>query len=55
MGSLLTRDPGDLFERSFRRGPRSRLALAVGVPVPPQDASPEYLYQQVSALRGSWR
>ena len=54
-GSLLTRDPGDLFERSFRRGPRSRLALAVGVPVPPQDASPEYLYQQVSALRGSWR
>lgn len=54
-GSLLTRDPGNLFERSFTRGPRSRLALAVGVPVPPQDASPEYLYQQVSALRGNWR
>ncbi|MCC6071567.1 MFS transporter [Massilia sp. GCM10020059] len=54
-GSLLTRDPGNLFERSFTRGPRSRLALAVGVPVPPQEASPEYLYQQVSALRGDWR
>ena len=54
-GSLLTRDPGNLFERSFTRGPRSRLALAVGVPVPPQEASPEYLYQQVSALRGNWR
>ena len=54
-GSLLTRDPGNLFERSFTRGPRSRLALAVGVPVPPQEANPEYLYQQVSALRGDWR
>lgn len=54
-GSLLTRDPGNLFERSFTRGPRSRLALAVGMPVPPQEASPEYLYQQVSALRGDWR
>ena len=54
-GSLLTRDPGNLFERSFTRGPRSRLALAVGMPVPPQDASPEYLYQQVSDLRGTWR
>ena len=54
-GSLLTRDPGNLFERSFTRGPRSRLALAVGMPVPPQDASPEYLQQQVSALRGNWR
>jgi 1-acyl-sn-glycerol-3-phosphate acyltransferase len=54
-GSLLTRDRGNLFERSFTRGPRSRLALAVGVPVSPQEASPEYLYQQVSALRGDWR
>ncbi|MBZ2208513.1 MFS transporter [Massilia soli] len=54
-GSLLTRDPGNLFERSFTRGPRSRLALAVGMPVPPQDASPEFLQQQVSALRGNWR
>lgn len=54
-GSLLTRDPGNLFERSFTRGPRSRLALAVGMPVPPQEASPEYLYKQVSALRGDWR
>ena len=54
-GSLLTRDPGNLFERSFTRGPRSRLALAVGLPVAPQNASPDYLYQQVSALRGDWR
>jgi 1-acyl-sn-glycerol-3-phosphate acyltransferase len=54
-GSLLTRDPGNLFERSFTRGPRSRLALAVGAPVAPQEATPEYLYQQVKALRGEWK
>jgi 1-acyl-sn-glycerol-3-phosphate acyltransferase len=54
-GSLLTRDPGNLFERSFTRGPRSRLALAVGLPVAPQQATPEYLYQQVLALRGDWK
>jgi 1-acyl-sn-glycerol-3-phosphate acyltransferase len=54
-GSLLTRDPGNLFERSFTRGPRSRLALAVGAPVAPQQATPEYLHQQVKDLRGEWK
>ncbi|MGZ8295293.1 MAG: 1-acyl-sn-glycerol-3-phosphate acyltransferase, partial [Telluria sp.] len=54
-GSLLTRDPGNLFERSFTRGWRSRLALAVGLPVPPHEATPEYLYQQVRELRGDWK
>ncbi len=54
-GSLLTRDPGNLFERSFARGIRSKLALAVGRPVPPQEATPENLYQQVLALRGDWK
>jgi 1-acyl-sn-glycerol-3-phosphate acyltransferase len=54
-GSLLTRDPGNLFERSFSRGVRSKLALAVGAPVAPQQATPEYLYQQVHQLRGDWK
>lgn len=54
-GSLLTRDRANLFERSFTRGPRSKLALAVGAPVAPQQATPEYLYQQVLALRGDWK
>ncbi len=54
-GSLLTRDPANLFERSFARGPRSQLALAVGAPVAPDDATPEYLHQQVLALRGDWK
>ncbi|MGZ8292993.1 MAG: MFS transporter [Telluria sp.] len=54
-GSLLTRDAGNVFERSFTRGARSKLALAVGVPVMPQQATPEYLQQQVMALRGDWK
>jgi 1-acyl-sn-glycerol-3-phosphate acyltransferase len=54
-GSLLTRDPGKLFERSFARGPRSQLALAVGDPIEPRLATPEYLHQQVLALRGDWK
>ena len=54
-GSVFTRDPGNLFERSFARGWRSKLALAVGVPVPPQEATPERLHEQVRALRGDWK
>jgi len=54
-GSVFTRDPGNLFGRSFARGWRSKLALAVGVPVPPQEATPDYLYEQVRTLRGDWK
>ncbi len=54
-GSLLTRDPGNLFERTFARGPRSQLALAVGAPVAPEQATPEFLHQQVLGLRGDWK
>ena len=54
-GSVFTRDPGNLFERSFSRGWRSKLALAVGVPVPPQEATPDHLYEQVLQLRGDWK
>jgi 1-acyl-sn-glycerol-3-phosphate acyltransferase len=54
-GSLLTRDKANLFERSLARGWRSRLALAVGHPVQPQQATPEFLQEQVLALRGDWK
>jgi len=54
-GSVFSRDPSNVFERSFARGWRSRLALAVGRPVPPQDVTPERLYEQVLALRGEWK
>jgi hypothetical protein len=54
-GSVFSRDPSNVFERSFARGLRSRLALVVGRPVPPQEATPEYLYAQVLDLRGEWK
>ncbi|UVW27707.1 MFS transporter [Massilia sp. H6] len=54
-GSVFTRDPSNLFERSFARGIRSKLALVVGEPVAPQAASPEHLQEQVLALRGDWK
>ena len=54
-GSMLTRSPGNPFERSFRRGPFSRLSLVVGKPVEPAIATPESLYEKVRNLRGDWK
>ncbi len=54
-GSVFSRDPSNVFERSFARGLRSKLALAVGRPVPPQHVTPEGLYEEVLALRGDWK
>ncbi|MGZ3183823.1 MAG: MFS transporter [Telluria sp.] len=54
-GSVFTRDRTNVFERTFRRGFRSRLALAVDQPVAPEAATPEYLYARVLALRGDWK
>jgi len=54
-GSVFSRDTTNVFERSFARGLRSRLALAVGQPVPPQEVTPEGLYEEVLALRGDWK
>jgi 1-acyl-sn-glycerol-3-phosphate acyltransferase len=54
-GSVFSRDPSNVFGRSLTRGLRSRLALAVGQPVPPQEVTPEGLYEEVLALRGEWK
>jgi len=54
-GSVFSRDPTNVFERSLTRGLRSRLTLVVGVPVPPQEATPEHLYDEVLSLRGAWK
>ena len=54
-GSVFSRDPSNVFERSLTRGLRSKLALAVGRPVPPQQVTPEGLYEEVLALRGDWK
>jgi 1-acyl-sn-glycerol-3-phosphate acyltransferase len=54
-GSMLTRAKGNPFERSFKRGPFSRLSLVVGSPVPPAQVTPESLQAQVAALRSDWK
>jgi 1-acyl-sn-glycerol-3-phosphate acyltransferase len=54
-GSVFTRDRSNLFGRTLSRGWRSKLALVVGRPVPPQEVTPEGLYEQVLALRGEWK
>jgi 1-acyl-sn-glycerol-3-phosphate acyltransferase len=54
-GSMLTRHPGNPFERSFRRGPRSHLSLVVGAPVAPAQATPDALFERVATLRGDWQ
>jgi len=54
-GHLLSRSKDNVFERVFHKGLRSRLALAVGAPVAPQEVSPEDLKQRVAALRGDWK
>jgi 1-acyl-sn-glycerol-3-phosphate acyltransferase len=52
---FLSRNENRRFGRTFRRGWRSQLALAIGHPVAPQDATPQALHDQVQALRGNWR
>ncbi|NRR29555.1 MFS transporter [Oxalobacteraceae bacterium] len=54
-GHLLSRGAENVFERTFRTGWRSRLALAVGHPVAPHEVTPEGLQQQVQELRGAWK
>ncbi len=54
-GSFFSRKDGPAMSRPFRRAPLSRIALAVGEPVPPENVTPEGLQQTVLALRGDWR
>jgi hypothetical protein len=53
-GSLLTRDPGGLFERSFRAG-RARAGAGGRRAGAAELATPEYLHEQVAGLRGDWK
>jgi 1-acyl-sn-glycerol-3-phosphate acyltransferase len=54
-GSLLSHSKLNPFQRSFRRGPFSRLELAVGEVLPPEAVTPALLQQKVSELRGNWK
>jgi 1-acyl-sn-glycerol-3-phosphate acyltransferase len=54
-GSLLTHHKQNPFQRSFRRGPFSRLELAVGEVMLSEAVTPELLQQKVGELRGDWK
>jgi 1-acyl-sn-glycerol-3-phosphate acyltransferase len=54
-GSFFSRKGGPAMTRPFRRGVFSRIGLVAGVPVPPQQVTPEGMQEQVLALRGEWR
>ncbi|NVD98573.1 MFS transporter [Massilia sp. BJB1822] len=54
-GHLLSRHQDSALERAFRKGWRSRLALAVGQPLAPHEVTPELLRSQVLELRGDWK
>jgi 1-acyl-sn-glycerol-3-phosphate acyltransferase len=51
-GSVFTRDKTSLMARGIRQGVFSKLELVIGDAVPPELATPEYLQEQVQALRG---
>ncbi len=53
--SFFSRKGGAAMTDLSRIAPFKRVAIAVGAPVPPQEATPERLQQQVAALRGDWR
>ena len=54
-GSFFSRVDGVAMKSPFRRGVFSDIALHVGQPVRPGDATPAYLHQQVRSLRGDLR
>lgn len=54
-GSFLSRDKGNSFGRSFRRGPFSKLELVVGESLQPSEVTPIVLQEKVKALRGDWK
>lgn len=54
-GSFLTRDKGNSFGRSFRRGPFSKLELVVGEQLKASEVTPVVLQEKVKALRGDWK
>jgi 1-acyl-sn-glycerol-3-phosphate acyltransferase len=54
-GSFFSRKGGTAVQRPFRRGIFSKIGLTAGIPVPPQQVTPEGMHKQVLALRGDWR
>jgi 1-acyl-sn-glycerol-3-phosphate acyltransferase len=54
-GSFFSRKDGAAMTRPWRVRPFARIGLAAGALVPAENAAPEFLQEQVLALRGDWR
>jgi 1-acyl-sn-glycerol-3-phosphate acyltransferase len=54
-GSFFSRVDGNAMKKPFRRGVFSDIALHVGAPVAPEEATPESLHDRVRSLRGDVR
>ncbi|WP_244813713.1 MFS transporter [Caballeronia sp. Lep1P3] len=54
-GSVFSRHQDAQWPRPVRRGVMTRLTLAVGEPIAPEDATPQRLQEAVTALRGARR
>jgi 1-acyl-sn-glycerol-3-phosphate acyltransferase len=52
-GSTFSRKGGPALSRPFRRGLFNRIELVGGRPLPPAEASPERLQNEIGALRGT--
>ena len=54
-GSFFSRKDGPAMSKPLRRGMFSRIAVIVGTPVVPEEATPARLQEIVAILRGDWR
>jgi len=54
-GSVFSRHEDAQWPRPIQRGAMTRLTLAVGEPIAPEDVTPQHLQDVVSALRGARR
>ncbi|KDR29910.1 MFS transporter [Caballeronia zhejiangensis] len=54
-GSVFSRHEDAQWPRPIQRGAMTRLTLAVGEPIAPEDATPAHLQEAVSVLRGARR
>ncbi len=51
-GSMFSRKGGKAFRKPVPRGVRSRVRVAIGAPIPPEDVTAGGLQQVVTSLRG---
>ena len=54
-GSFFSRKGGGAMSKPFRRGIFSKVGLNVGLPMTPNEVTPESLQMKIQQLRGDWK